>query len=335
MIRNIKCFSLTLLALGLSAPVLAASSPFSVTVPNQQGGFSVGADVLWLRPNSPNTNFGIITLTPTPELTNISVQSVDPSNHWAFDLMVSYRIPCTGNDISALWTHLGNASNSHEFFKTISAATPFTVDTTGTSTFKYDSIDLDLGQRINLGDYFNFRLFVGVRGVNTEEDFNRPVSENTPSTGFTATAILDQSSKLRGIGPQIGIESRYCVGYGFGIDAGTTLSALVGSTDSSASFTAFSVPATVTLANNISADRKYHVVPALDLNLGADYIFNFNNCSRSSLAIQGGYKIIHYWDAHQLLSSNSTTSFDPTHVGFNTISTINFDGPYLGLKVNV
>lgn len=337
MVRNIKRLSLALLALGLSAPVLADSSPFCVTVPNQQGGFSVGADILWLRPSASNTTYNISSVTPPPFLvTTTDVQSVNPSYHWAFDITAAYRIPCTGNDISVLWTHMGTDSSSDDIAFTTPGTLTGVTTVDGSVDYKYDAVDLDLGQRVNFGDYFNFRIFAGVRGVNTEENFDRTQVSTEETGGVATTTILDQNSKFRGFGPQMGIEGRYCLGYGFGIDAGTTLSALVGRTDNSATYTAFTSEApTVVATIDVSADRKNRVVPALDMNLGADYTFNFNNCSRSSLVIQAGYKVIHYWGAHDLLASTvDSTAFIPT-AGFNNASSVSFDGPYLGLKVNV
>lgn len=339
--RNIKRLTLALIALGLSAPVLADSSPFCVTVPNQQGGFTVGADLLWLRPHTPDLTYSTASTSVTTGLvtTNTTTLSIlNPSYHWAFDLMAAYRIPCTGNDITALWTHLSNksdsASESHHFSST-DPLDPRIDATDFSSTFKYDAVDLDLGQRVNFGDYFNFRMFAGLRGADVKQTFSKTLTATITISPLTGFATLDQSSEFKGIGPQMGIEGRYCIGYGFGIDAGTTLSALVGRVDNSASTATFTLPTTTSSSNSISVDKKNRVVPALDMNLGVDYTFNFNNCSRSSLVIQAGYKVIHYWDVNDRLISNTTASFDPALTGVNTAGSVSFDGPYLGLKVNV
>ena len=78
--KNIKRLSLALIALGLSAPVFADTcNPFTVTVPNQQGGFTVGADALYLRPSAPNTSysptFGKLSIGPGPALITAKVQN--------------------------------------------------------------------------------------------------------------------------------------------------------------------------------------------------------------------------------------------------------------------
>ena len=75
----------------------------------------------------------------------------------------------------------------------------------------------------------------------------------------------------------------------------------------------------------IDSQNKTRVVPALDASLGLDYTYNFNNCYRSSLVIQAGYKAINYFDVtHHILSNG----------GPNNATNVGFDGPYLGAKVN-
>lgn len=333
--KNILRLSLALIALGLNTTLLAAGSPFCVTVPNQQGGFTVGADILWLRPNIPTLTYSAINTTTTPNTTTTNLFIINPSYHWAFDLMAAYRIPCTGNDITALWTHLSNTSDSgsesHPSFVLNQANQALaTVTTDATAAFKYDAVDLDLGQRVNFGDYFLFRMFTGVRGADVKTSIK--IVESATAPGFNLpTTVPNQNSEFKGIGPQAGLEGRYCLGYGFGIDAGSTLSALVGRVDNDASIP-INVTTTSSDTENISVDKRNRVVPALDMNLGLDYTFNFNNCSRSSLAIQAGYKVIHYWGVNDSTFDNVT---DSVQAGFNTSYNLSLDGPYIGIKVNV
>lgn len=338
--NNIKCISLALMTLSLSAPVLAGSgSPFAVTVPNQQGGFTVGADLLYLRPSAPNNSYNAVIGSDTdPSALGlafpVTINNLNPGYHWSFDLMAAYRIPCTGNDISLTWTHLGNINDSK------STTVPFDItDIPGTTLtaesnakFKYDAVDLDLGQRVNIGDYFNLRLLAGVRYADLQQNVNNFYSIVNPiiDPPVGLALAIDQSSEFKGIGPQMGLEGRYCFGYGFGIDASSTLSAIVGRVDSDAQINVagplagLAPPDSLTI--NIDQDRKTRVVPALDANLGVDYTFNLNNCSRSSIVVQAGYKVIHYWNVSHILFNNA---------GPNNATSISFDGPYVGIKANI
>lgn len=335
--KIIKGFSSALITLGLSTSALA--SPFCVTVPDQQGGFGLGADALWLRPSVPNNTYNATVFIPTagnPFNVNVNLQNVNPSYKLAFDLIAAYRFPCTGLDVTAIWTHLNSSNNGNNSTTQTYNLNPqlLTVDSSASTSFKYDAIDIDLGQRVNFGDYFNFRIFTGVRGVQIEQqqtnNYGFTLSNPPPLVGAGPQTELDffQTTKLEGLGPQMGLEGRYCLGYGFGIDASAVLSALIGRSDCKATvdFTNFTAtPPTITTVN-FDTDSKDRVVPTIDVNLGADYTFNFNYCSRSSLVVQAGYKIIHYWNVGHMFINN---------IGPNNANSISFDGPYLGLKINV
>lgn len=360
--KNIKRLSLALLALGLSAPVFAdTGSPFAVTVPNQQGGFSFGADALYMKPSATNTNyfvnFGTPALTTTTTSFSGSNQSADPNWNWGFDAFLGYRIPGTGNDVTLTWTHLCQKTTSDSSVQpgvTIPGVTVFGIPlpattlnpiaATASSTFKYDAVDLDLGQKVNFGDQFLFKMFAGVRFARIEQDLDSTYGTVLPAAFFptttTAALNLDQTSKFSGAGPRIGFSGRYCFGQGafggFGLDANVATSLLIGSTDSSinptfvtTTFTGNTATGSTVISGNVDSDMKCHVVPAVDANLGLDYTYNFNNCDRSSLVIQAGYKVINYWDVTQfpvgnggLLSANNATS-------------VGFHGPYAGVTVNL
>jgi len=329
--RNIKRLSLALVALGLSAPVFADNcSPFAVTVPNQQGGFTAAADALYLRPTAADLSYGIQVgnITGNPLTVPVTINNVNPSYNWGFDVMAGYRIPCTGNDVTLGWTHLGettdSSSTSDPFLPQVVDGVSF--NQSSSVKFKYDAVDLDVGQRVNFGDYFNFRLFTGVRWADLEQNSNNSYSlvDSVNRTNIVSLGI-NQDSEFKGVGPQLGLDGRYCLGYGFGLDAGATFSALIGHVDSSTA-----IPVNVVNTNvlnvNIDQEKKNRVVPAMDANLGLDYTYNFNNAYRSSLVVQAGWKVINYWDVTHALVSN---------VGTNNASSVAFDGPYAGIKVNV
>ena len=192
--KNIKRLSLALVALGLTAPVFASTcNPFTVTVPNQQGGFTVGVDALYLRPSAPNTSYGAtlgtFSVGPTPAAlitvnAPVTINSVDPTYHWGFDVTAAYRFPCTGNDVSLSWTHLGQGqftdSDSKPIFTTspLPGAATLTANASSSQTFKLDAVDLDVGQKLNIGDYFLLRMFAGLRYAYLEQ---------RNSTTYTAT----------------------------------------------------------------------------------------------------------------------------------------------------
>lgn len=84
--RYVKHLSVALIALGLSAPVLANNA---VCVPSQQGGLKIGIDALYLRTNS---------------VTSTSDSSYD----WGMYAQVGYLFPATANDLTVDYIYLRN-----------------------------------------------------------------------------------------------------------------------------------------------------------------------------------------------------------------------------------
>lgn len=362
--KNIKRLSLALLTLTLSSPTFAdVCNPFTVTVPNQNGGFSIGADALYLQPGVSYGSFDISPTSTTATTTNGRINSVDPNYMWGFDVMAAYRIPCSGNDVTVMWTHLEQGSDSAT--KAIPGVA-FTDETSngfglpagtynvvdrGDLQFNYDAVDLDVGQRANFGDYFQFRTFAGVRWTELTADSSfRSAATATTLTdvGLSAASGViqaEQNSRFDGVGPQIGIDGRYCLGRGFGIDANVTTSLLIGSVDSDAQNIATATttvvgaaPTTATATLNLDADTQTRVVPAIDASLGLDYTYNFNNCDRSSLVIQAGWKVVNYFNVAQHIINVNGSSFippDSSSLARTSNNNVGFQGPYAGIKINM
>ena len=80
----IKHLSVALIALGLSAPVLANNN---LTIPSQHGGFKVGVDTLYLSKNAINN-------------------ANDSSYDWGIYSKIGYIFPGTGNDLTVAYTYL-------------------------------------------------------------------------------------------------------------------------------------------------------------------------------------------------------------------------------------
>jgi hypothetical protein len=122
----VKQLSVALLALGLSAPVLAkqlyAEPMNQVLIPSQHGGFKVSIDSLYLRNNA---------------VTNLSDTSYDLGWYG----QVGYLFPATPNDLTLAYTYLRADNND---------------------TMDVDTIDIEGGQRLTAGA-LDMRLFAGMR----------------------------------------------------------------------------------------------------------------------------------------------------------------------------
>lgn len=362
--KNIKVLILAIIASCTTLAVEAdPSSIFDVTVPNQQGGFIVAANALYMRGTSSNLGYssaaGISYSTPeTPEFsTTLGFnKAIDTTYQWGFDATLGYRFPGTGNDLTATWTHLGNFSNSDENTvitqRMIVQVPPTSFFTqAGNVNFDYNHVDLDLGQKVNFGDYFTFRMFAGARWADIDETLNKnydltPIITDDSSNDIPTNIVSTyEDFDFKGIGPQIGFSGRACLGYGFGIDVSLIGSLLVGTSDTTADINSVNYIAGVledSNASHLSANNIDQVVPVLDANAGLDYTYAFTNCDRSYISIQGGYKTINYFDVAQnsitRTSDVGVFSLNQFETGYflnNTASNIAFDGPYIGVTANL
>ena len=90
--KHVKTLSVALMAIGLSAPVLADSNA-TFFVPSQHGGFKIAIDPLYLR-NSPGSSLG------------------DSSFEWGVFAQVGYLFPQTGNDLTVDYTYLRSGDDA-------------------------------------------------------------------------------------------------------------------------------------------------------------------------------------------------------------------------------
>lgn len=186
--------------------------------------------------------------------------------------------------------------------------------------------------------------------------------------------VINQKSDFEGIGPRFGVDASYAIGCsGFGIVGGISTSLLIGEIDSTLfnrvedTTVAFLDTATVTIAGTdatfpvtiagvtvpvegvstligatfTSSDAaelsfkhpdETRIVPNIDAKLGVDYTYAFCNPSHSKLTIEAGWMVSHYFNAIDRLSAVGAVGPE-----FRTRHTtdVSFDGPYIGVQVNI
>jgi hypothetical protein len=352
---NIKRLSLALVALGLSAPAFADST---VLVPSQHGGFKVGIDALYLRPTSSGLDYATSLTFPTGFVSPGGFErnaTVDPSYDWGVYAQIGYLFPCTGNDLTLSYTYLSNDNSD-----SIVAPTPISAVTTGSAgiailplsvlsgveygaaagkaQFTLNVVDLDGGQRFTTGSY-DMRMFAGLRYANidtTVKTFGSPFpvgvggGVNTTSTGYQ-----EFKSQFRGLGPRIGVDARYCLSSGFGVDADLSTALLAGRTDSHyyATTVTTTTPVNTLEVKNGSNNR---LIPVLEAKLGVDYTYIMDCRCKSSLVFEVGYQTTNYFNAAdhhvRVIDPITTTTTGPTVADGGSTSDVGFDGPYLGVK---
>ncbi len=337
--KNLKRLSLALLALGLSAPAFADST---VLVPSQHGGFKVGIDALYLRPTNSDLNYATSISFPTNFSQGFERNAtVDPSYDWGFYAQVGYLFPCTGNDLTLAYTYLRSDETDSVVGVSGAGGTNISVlplnavfggsfgAAAGKAKFDLNVVDLEGGQRFTTGTY-DMRMFAGLRYANIDHQLQ---SFGAPFAGGSTTfGAQEFKSQFRGLGPRIGVDGRYCLNSGFGVDANLSTALLIGHVDGcydAALTTGSGSGLTVTnfAAKNGSENR---VVPVLEGKLGVDYTYIMDCRCKSALTFEAGYQATNYFNAddHARVVNTGGTSFAYQ----NNTSDVAFDGIYFGVK---
>ncbi len=334
--NNIKPLAFALATLGVTSLAFAADN--SVLIPSQKGGFKVGIDALYLRSKNADSNYATVILSPTNfPLGDLQNLTVDPSYDWGVYAQVGYLFPCTGNDLTLGYTHLNindisssNPGSTETAFVTVLPLATLLNDNQfasveGKSESALNVVDLEAGQRFTTGVY-DMRMFAGLRYAN----ISASLKTFAYNASFPVSGTQDFNSQVKGIGPRMGVDARYCLSSGFGLDANLNTSLLVGKIDSHYNATGASgTVSTVTfISKNNSSTR---IIPVLEAKLGGDYTYIVNPRCKSALVFEAGYQITNYFNA-----VDNTAVIDPrTATDFLSNGNTNklaFDGLYLGVK---
>lgn len=351
--ESVKHLSVALVALGLGMPAFADSI---VMVPSQHGGFKVGIDALYLRASNSDLIYAT-SLAPTRDILVDSEknQIVDMDYQWGFYVQAGYLFSCTGNDLTLGYTRLhtdesnsidmppdedGNLSTTilplSTFFGPLNNALAAFQDVTGKATFDLDTVDLEAGQRFTTGA-FDMRMFAGVRYTKIDHTLQTLASSDINIQGeIVYMAFGNQSfdSDFEGVGPRVGVDSRYCFGSGFGLDAQLSTSLLIGNVDAGYNTRAeVNFPGAFRVGGSVESANvtRSRVVPNIDVKLGVDYTYPIScGCNKSAMVVEAGYQTSSYFNA-----IDHTTVVVPAGDAFayqGTTTDVTFDGIYFGVK---
>lgn len=308
-------------SLGVFASTPTGVQPFQVTVPDIKAGFDFTLTGLYLQPTASDSQ---LFYTRTYSDGAFTDHSVEPDYSPAFGLGIGYAFKNSGNDMRLNWTHLNSSDDAN-----VNASGSFGVGTpldatSGNVKFKYDAVDLDFGQYLNIGTRLQTRWFAGARFAQITQD---QTSTFAIVTGTTPPSNVQQAtSKFTGIGPRLGVDGNYYLGNNMGFVTQLAASLLVGNTESNT---------VVTNSYSIDNPSQSRVVPALDGKLGFDYSKAIHNGGRFTL--EAGYQISEYFNALDR-TSNSTPPIllsSPYVPSGTTSSNVGFQGPYLSVKYKV
>lgn len=354
-------------SMGVYAALPTGAAPFQIVIPNLPSGLEVTIEGLLLQPTNSDLYYVPSAFQTAIAPVVISMPSIDPGYGFGFRVGLGYVFPNSGNDIQLNWTHFNNSnlSNTTENLEVepIVPLIPIAVeDVTSSSNtnFKYDAIDLDIGQYLSVGTRLTVRLFTGLRFAQLQNNADSnststvipPESQISPiavaappATDMVITSTMQ--SKFTGIGPRFGVQTHYHVANHFGVVTHIDAALLIGRVESSLTYnntfitinsaasngnTLFNSPA-LDYDPTANAPNTTRVVPAFDAKLGIDYSIPFHNDTSHS-SIELGYQVTQYIDAIDKVhitedSLEGSTSYS------TTTSSIGFNGPYLSINFKV
>lgn len=361
MISNRPFVTLSLYSLLLvSASSFAASTTvmtdnFGVSVPRLTPGFEVHAAALWLAPGASNLNYVINNKALPVQSPSWTEQELNPGYSAAFAVGARYIFPNSGSDIRIDWTHLNTsdskslvAANNQYFLGPDFQIGPDGIpirQASGNAKFRYDIINLDGGQFVNLGPYVAMRFFGGLSGGSLREQVSATYSGNVNTGSFPGPFSMSQkvSSDFYGVGPRIGMDAIYNINQMFSILGEGAISALIGRTDSKTNYTGSAVQLATTFGQAVNSQfikdqNLNHVVPGLDAKLGVKYQQCFDHVG--TVSVTAGYQAAVYMNAiNQYLPGTLVTNQPMQSGGIfvmtmdHTLSNYSVQGPYLDIAL--
>lgn len=360
------------------ALVALSSSTFAfaedwVMVPSQEGGFKVGVDALYLRAANSDLDYAtFISFAPNFPAAFERNESIDPGYNWGVYAQIGYLFPCTGNDLTVAYTYVKNSKTG-----TVAALNPNATTgpiisvlplgsvelfgfalfgignnfsaAVGKAQFTLNIADLEAGQRFSTEAY-DIRMYAGARFANINHSlqtiaFPFPTFVFGPATNTFVTGIQKYSSKFKGIGPLIGVDGRYCLGCGFGLDANLSTALLAGTVTSSYFANRTLAEAGIVLLTadleSQNGSRKC-LVPVVEGKLGLDYTYILDCQCKSSLVFEAGCQATNFFNVVErptVLNAEYSPFIPVPPANTGTIvvsqgitSDVAYDGIYFGVK---
>lgn len=348
-----------------------ARHELGIFVPQLESPFSFHGGILFLKPSSENLGYAVLTTeknyaSPVPLATPLwNVESLSPSLQPGFEFGGGYSFVDTGRDLQLNWQHLradaadAAAAGDGQWISPFSQTGPPTAadyddietkdgvnklrSATGDGYFHYDSVTLDFGQYVDVGQSLRLRWFGGLAFARLQQRivsnfYGAPPAPDAPFPASTPIWIqLDNESTFWGVGPRLGVNPVYQTPRGLRFTGQLAGALLIGQTQPAQYEFAATAPelAAVGIAVNreyISSSSFTQVVYAVDAKLGLGYTHVLPN--RAIFTIDAGYMAAIYINPFQGYETNNNVlalqigSLSSASVR-QTQSNFTLNGPYL------
>src|SRR3990167_739958 len=210
----------------------------------------------------------------------------------------------TGLGVVPLWFY--------PFYTVLSPSVIRYFEATSSWRHYFNSLDLEIGRFSAISTKTDLHLFAGVKGAwmhqyyrveyengSTIEAIFPGQSGTTPYTLLQSTVVFD--NKTWGGGPRAGFDSRWKLGYGIAVDINGAFSLLYSGAKTTRN------QRDLNLQTDIDEETTFHVKletdskqlkPVLEMQLGADWKYEFSQLSQVGLAIL--YELQYWWGQNNI-----------------------------------
>lgn len=288
--------------------------PGSVTIPCNSSAWDFAAQALYLKPSFSGVGYyGSTTVNGVQ-----TFQQINYNWGWGYKLEGSYHFS-TGNDIDLNWYHYSRTSSTALPNDLVNRYSQIINNNVAASIQpKWDAVNLELGQLINVGDFERFRVHGGIQyarivslGTYTGEGATTVVDSVT--TVDERSFIINNSMTYNGFGPRVGADLYYYWNNAISMYGKTAVALLVGTSS-------FNRNVNNTVFTTVSTyGSQTLVVPEMEAKLGATYSCTL---SQGDLTLDVGWMWANYFDAqHEGLATSLAN-----------VSDFGIQGLYFGLK---
>jgi Legionella pneumophila major outer membrane protein precursor len=264
----------------------------------------------------------------------------NPKYNLGYQIGIGYLFN-SSQDLQLGWTHFnsdttGTASHAGETlsngqwgtqFQTMAGQTVYLfngdyINENTKNTFKYDAIDATLGQKFAIGPRFQARAFAGIRGAQINSDINTTYNAIV-NNGQAFNEVDNFKSSMQGIGPQVGMTSKFNIFSCLGLTSHVAVMGLVGQSKTNYTVNQNFSDGQVIVKGSTDFDGQTKVIPGYDLKMGLSCGIPLEG---ASIDLEAGYGITKY--VNGLSQVDKREGINPSII--STDATIS--GPYFRLN---
>lgn len=298
----------------------SAPSRSVVKIPNNKGGFFIEGEFLYLQPTTERLDYAIVDPEDTPAPLNIepdagsTLESIEPDFEPGFRVAAGYEFPGTRLDVGLRFAYL-DAKTSESINEPPGGeiVVPISVSRTGREDadraeaeyeLDYRVLDLEVGQKFEVGDRIDLRLHGGVRYAKLDQEFTGRYFGDNFQAAFPGEVKM--KTDYWGIGPRIGADGDWQIGAGFGIFGGLATSLLVGEFENEFSQNRTrAAPDVSGKPRGVKEKTDAQIVPVIEANAGLRWAKDFGD---NELWVKAGYEIQEWFDATNFMQLPSGTA---------------------------